>query len=912
MTIDLRRVIREESAISTGGFTGGVFLTYTLNLTFYEQIIAPALDQAGCANVLIIADPDGYAGAMEMGAKSINGVGLRYVCVPLPRSGAGVQHAKVLLMAGPQRGRLLLGSGNLTLHGYGRNLELYSHFEYDAKIDQIEVRYPFQRIWQLISSLDKDGQLSSMASIQLGAIREKAKWLEESSSESDEFQVWKNYNESIWNQLQTWRQNHGLISAIESLFVISPYYDSDAGTLLYISNQLLPAEVNLYISPLSTNLDGEQFLQNWKNQSAPLRLHGVRAMRTEGSKGIRALHAKAIVGREANGVWCITGSANLSRPALMRSWGEGGNLEVVTFIWSTDMGAFDYLLQDPMLEIKRLKVEDITASEEEPSERLTHISNPLLLKEVTLKGKQLSGQVSGLSINAGEEGYLRFLRANQSIPVRLNSNMEFLVELPFELSHAEAVSFEFGENASAYRWIDQPEQLARYGARSFHARIKGKIETFDGSKNLFVELMNFLWDRVDPKKDKGDKEITRSGRRRKSTAQQENTESTPEPPPPEEFITEEQLIDTINWGIEQQSPYDHSILSLRDLLSMVLLRLTTTVELPDSETETGERDEDADQRKTLERETKTIKILDYLRNYLLRYSKRYGKRLADETFVFYIGPNLLFQNHFTLGRVLLEFADKADNFSRNDLAQCFWWIWAPLVWPRIVGFEGMSTMEILYEHYPKEFIKEWYENGLPTLTSLLMLQAFRTPPHWHSGIWLKDTTTTFIVVKELITKLRHFLGNDALKIDEEFTLESYGIESIYELIIPKSEFPSDQLSQIESEISAIINYCPPTKEKFLPIMRYSELIKAGLEDSPESNRVKEQIHEHGLGKQLDWYKERQAPIKDIPEDEEYCPRCFGKLTIQGINRLKRGELVLCTNRRDAWIYQVPTFPNRII
>jgi len=59
MTVDLRKIISEGSALRSGGFTGAVFLTYTLNLVFYEQMIAPVLDQAGCANVLILADPDG-------------------------------------------------------------------------------------------------------------------------------------------------------------------------------------------------------------------------------------------------------------------------------------------------------------------------------------------------------------------------------------------------------------------------------------------------------------------------------------------------------------------------------------------------------------------------------------------------------------------------------------------------------------------------------------------------------------------------------------------------------------------------------------------------------------------------------------------------------------------------------------
>ena len=140
-------------ARKTGGYTGVVFLTYSLNLIFFEQIITPALESAGCANILIISDPDGYSGAIEMGGKAITGAGVRYVCTPLPKLGHGVQHIKMVLMAGSRKGRLLVGSGNLTMHGFGRNLELFSSFDYENEKDDHEGIYPFRECWKLLASI---------------------------------------------------------------------------------------------------------------------------------------------------------------------------------------------------------------------------------------------------------------------------------------------------------------------------------------------------------------------------------------------------------------------------------------------------------------------------------------------------------------------------------------------------------------------------------------------------------------------------------------------------------------------------------------------------------------------------------------------------------------------------------------
>jgi hypothetical protein len=189
MAVDLRSVISDDRAIKTGGFSGAIFLSYSLNLAFYEQIIAPALDQAGCSNALILVDPDGYNAALEMGAKRIGGAGLRYVVTPIIRRRGGIQHVKLLLMAGPRYGRLLVGSGNLTLHGFSRNLELFSHFEFIYGESSEHERYPFAQAWGLVERLELEGQLPTTAQTQITALRENAPWMSSDSREPAEFRL---------------------------------------------------------------------------------------------------------------------------------------------------------------------------------------------------------------------------------------------------------------------------------------------------------------------------------------------------------------------------------------------------------------------------------------------------------------------------------------------------------------------------------------------------------------------------------------------------------------------------------------------------------------------------------------------------------------------------------------------------
>ena len=159
--------------------------------------------------MLIIADPDGYAEALELGRNHILHAGRRYVCTPLPRSGYGVQHAKMVLMAGPERGRLLIGSGNLTLHGYSHNLEIYSHFEYDRNDPEPEAQDAFFTAWKLLKNLNEKAGFPQPVSRQIQLISDKADWLEFQPNELEGFSVWHNLESSIWSQFSEWREKVG-------------------------------------------------------------------------------------------------------------------------------------------------------------------------------------------------------------------------------------------------------------------------------------------------------------------------------------------------------------------------------------------------------------------------------------------------------------------------------------------------------------------------------------------------------------------------------------------------------------------------------------------------------------------------------------------------------------------------------
>ena len=910
MTIDLRDVIGDESAVKAGGFAGSVFLTYTLNLTFYEQVVAPKLDQAGCSNVLIIADPDGYQGALDMGMKSISGAGLRYVCTPLPRTGWGVQHAKVLLMAGAKRGRLLIGSGNLTLHGYGRNLEIYSHFEYNADDGTNEQRYPFFQIWQLIEKLATQHEISCAGRNQIQFLQQTASWLEVVPSVPPDFRVWHNHDQSILKQLITWRAERGLAEQpVQDIRVISPYFDQDVGALESLTDRLLPDNIRINLDPDLTNLDGSLAAKCWQGLGTKIDVSGIGPSSQTSQN--RHVHAKAIIGQESDGAWCITGSANLTRPALLKTWLDGGNLELVTFQWRNDPAAFDYLLSDPSIRLWPLSLDQVHVTEPEPSERTTRFDASITLADLSARGDKLDGRLSAPLPDYAQVAVIHLLRRNIKLPIHLIDGLSFRCSLSTLLEGTEAARLEAGSLVTPYRWIDQPDLLARFGARTYQGRIKGKIETIAGAEHLFQELMNYLWERVEP----GDTDTQDPNRVRRSIRRKGDAKDAldgPIPPDPSSFIIEEEdLVRTLHWAADHHQPYDRHLFSLRDLLSLVLLRLTTVTQ-PLSDSTDGEiRDEEVDQRWQEEQNAQRVKVLDRLRTYLIAYCKRYGRRLVDPDFIGRLHPGVIFQNHFTLSRVLLEFAANREGeemvFTHQDLRLCMWWIWAPLVWPEIVGLDGIPTLKLLANKHTQAQVQEaWQNTGMVEAGIVIFCESLGKPPSWKAGLRDSTISQVFLIAREWIRRVTNVVGGAAFRLDNKRLNDALGIRSIKDII---GEFEQEQVDYYVEGFAQIEKYIPPLQEKYLPLIRLAEQSKASTQVSQD---LIDAIKQQDLLSEYEAYQRKPVPIVPTNEGEPYCPRCGAHQTGVAQDVLKQGKLALCTSSRDAWIYFRPKLPKTVV
>lgn len=310
-------------------------------------------------------------------------------------------------------------------------------------------------------------------------------------------------------------------------------------------------------------------------------------------------------------------------------------------------------------------------------------------------------------------------------------------------------------------------------------------------------------------------------------------------------------------------------------------------------------------------------MLKRLRSYLLRYSKRYGKRLVNPGFVAQTSLTLLFENHFTLGRILLEFADKVSGFTEEDLRDCFWWAWSPLFWPTIVGLGNVTTWDILIQngHSAKDLRETWGAAGLDLLTSLLMTEAMGTPPGWRKGLRDTPLVQRFLAIRELIKRMRDCLGADAFDVTRAVDSPSdplWGLRSIHDLWAYPEQLADDRLDALQVAFDHLADYRAPAEEKFARLSQLERFVAIGQDSSAEAKDLADSLASEGLGDALDLFLQARVPIKPQIGNADYCPRCFVRLPGVQLRNLRAGGLVLCDNCRQVLIYWRPGIPKVVV
>ncbi|CAN7758779.1 hypothetical protein LJR257_006773 [Ensifer adhaerens] len=290
-------------AFGEGGFHTAFMTTYSFGTLAFEDIPFPKLRGGGCRNIVVFADRAMVNQAFaDFGLPRFAGTSYHLIKAKAPRA----FHPKITLLIGENKGRLLIGSANLTALGLGGNMEQVASISYSEEnpgtaslfkgvLGYLERYVPGDDPW---------------FSFSLERAKRAAPWLRDDGAEptfqsqgTEELNVLFDRPElSILQQIRLSISN----DTIHRLVIVSPYWDNQLEGLSRLRSALGDPETHILIDPA-----------NGFPASAFPKISDVSLFDISASGGKRFFHAKLIIALGESWDHVISGSINCTYPALM-------------------------------------------------------------------------------------------------------------------------------------------------------------------------------------------------------------------------------------------------------------------------------------------------------------------------------------------------------------------------------------------------------------------------------------------------------------------------------------------------------------------------------------------------------------------------------------------------------------------
>ncbi|UWQ19068.1 hypothetical protein [Jannaschia sp. M317] len=275
-----------------------LFTTYALSLSYFESEVLRPLLQAGCDDIWLVADAQGYRASL-LERRSMR-VGQEYRLVPVGMPN-GVFHPKCIYLSSSEQEMLLVGSGNLTFGGHGRNAEVFEALTPDSHATA------FQDFADFLLGL---GTRSDIQTGLTGWIDEFAARAEEASRRGADdkstppIRLLHPLETPIADQLVDTASTRG---PCEELKIISPYFDPDGFAIQKLAERTGARKTTVAVtSPKSSPFPFAK-AASWTMPITP---------KAPVLSGQNFVHAKWIEMTTADGTILLTGSVNATRKAL--------------------------------------------------------------------------------------------------------------------------------------------------------------------------------------------------------------------------------------------------------------------------------------------------------------------------------------------------------------------------------------------------------------------------------------------------------------------------------------------------------------------------------------------------------------------------------------------------------------------
>jgi hypothetical protein len=322
-----------------GQWTTALICTFGVNLTFFETRLMSQLAQVPLR--IILADDERLASTLGEAARTGQRHRLAnkaYVAAPIRHPRAA--HGKLMLLLGPASGRLIVGSGNLGYDGYASPGELWNVFAYSD--DQAQHLNEFAAARSFIDGLASRQLLDPPVVELLYTAWGAATWLPQAPTAPAT--IYSNLDRPLIEQLRDLAPD-----PVTELVAHAPFHDADCAALHELITTFEPKQVRLLVTD-ATSADPAAIKRTLGDDTK--RIIELVQVKDEPAAYI---HAKWIHLIHPDTETLLTGSANLSRSALLRS-SSNGNIEIGV-ISTRPVGTLDGLYTH----LQRKRVNDISS-----------------------------------------------------------------------------------------------------------------------------------------------------------------------------------------------------------------------------------------------------------------------------------------------------------------------------------------------------------------------------------------------------------------------------------------------------------------------------------------------------------------------------------------------------------------------
>ncbi|WP_339038112.1 hypothetical protein WHZ78_09500 [Bradyrhizobium symbiodeficiens] len=303
---------------SEGGYHSSIASTFNVDFDAYETIVLARLRGAGCRNNLLLCDSRMVTASLDRAFRLPRYAGRLYsVSGAQGERAGGVFHPKLLIQLGRQKGRLLIGSANLTASGIAGNLEIVS--ELRAKAEPSGEREILRQAFDYLLRYLDHGDPAVEA--QLEFLRRRSPWLFETEPTVGAASLADGtlaaFVASGASELMADRFVSLVHEPIHRLIVVSPYWDEQLTALKYLTSAWNPAQVFVLVDKEVTAFP-----------PLPPALSPVLRFFDRGKAfKSRFIHAKVIIAQGANADHVLFGSTNCTLAALGADGVPGINAE---------------------------------------------------------------------------------------------------------------------------------------------------------------------------------------------------------------------------------------------------------------------------------------------------------------------------------------------------------------------------------------------------------------------------------------------------------------------------------------------------------------------------------------------------------------------------------------------------------